>query len=155
MNDIEKNLAQLGIELPEAPKPMGNFLPYLIDGENLFISGQVSVDESGKLIQGRLGDTLSVSEGQLAAKYCAVGLLARAKAALGDLNRIDSVIKLGVFINASADFSEHPQVANGASDLMVAVLGKDKGMHVRFAVGSASLPSNASVEVEAMFKIAP
>lgn len=155
MNDIEKNLAQLGITLPESPKPMGNFLPYLIEGENLYISGQVSIDASGNILQGKLGETVDIADGQLAAKRCAIGVLARAKSALGDLNRIERLVKLGVFVNAAPDFSEHPKVANGASDFMVAVLGKDKGTHVRFAVGSASLPSNASVEIEAVFKIAP
>lgn len=155
MNDIEKRLTTLGIKLPNAPQPMGNFLPYLIEGSNLYLSGQVAIDSAGNILQGKLGETVSLAEGQLAAKYCAIGLLARAKAALGDLNRIERLIKLGVFVNAEPHFSEHPAVANGASDFMVEVLGQEKGTHVRFAIGSASLPSNASVEIEAVFKVFP
>ncbi len=155
MHDIEKKLKELGIELPEAPKPMGNFLSTLIEGSDLYISGQVSVDLAGNLLQGKLGESASLLEGQRAAKCCAIGLLARAKSALGDLNRVERLVKLGVFVNAVPNFSEHPKVANGASDFMVAVLGKDKGTHVRFAVGVASLPSNAMVEIEAVFKVKP
>lgn len=153
MNEIEKNLAKQGIQLPDAPRPMGNFLPYLIEGSHLYLSGQVSIDAAGTLVQGKLGETASIADGQQAAKYCAIGLLARAKSALGDLNRIEKLIKLGVFVNATADFAEHPTVANGASDFMVEILGKAKGSHVRFAIGSASLPSNACVEIEALFRI--
>ncbi len=153
MRDIEKKLIELGIELPVASKPMGNFLPSLIEGSNLYISGQVSIDLSGNVLQGKLGESGSLLDGQRAAKYCAIGLLARAKSTLGDLNRIEKLVKLGVFVNATPDFSEHPKVANGASDFMVEVLGRDKGTHVRFAVGSASLPSNGMVEIEALFKI--
>lgn len=155
MNNIEKRLNMLGVQLPDAPQPMGNFLPYLIEDSNLYLSGQVSIDLAGNILQGKLGETVTLADGQLAAKYCAIGLLARAKAALGDLNRIERLIKLGVFVNAVPDFSKHPAVANGASDFMVEVLGKEKGSHVRFAIGSASLPSNASVEIEAVFKITP
>jgi enamine deaminase RidA (YjgF/YER057c/UK114 family) len=153
MSEIEKNLLNLGIKLPKAPKAMGNFLPYLLDGPLLYISGQVSVDLDGNIFQGKLGDTVDLIKGQEAAKYCAIGLLARAKAALTDLNRIEKLIKLGAFVNSSPDFIEHPKVVNGASDFMVEVLGKEIGSHVRFAVGSSSLPSNASVEIEALFKV--
>ncbi|MGH1486008.1 MAG: RidA family protein [Cellvibrionaceae bacterium] len=153
MNEIEQSLKAFDIELPEAPKPMGNFLPYLIEGSNLYISGQVSIDPNGNIVQGKLGETLDINEGQTAAKYCAIGLLARAKAALGDLNRIEKLLKLGAFVNASSDFTDHPKVVNGASDFMVEILGKEKGAHVRFAVGNSSLPSNAAVEIEALFKI--
>lgn len=153
MNEIEKNLKELGIELPEAPRPLGNFLPYLIEGSNLYISGQVSIDTGGNIVKGKLGESIDLVKGQEAAKYCAIGLLARAKAALGDLNRIERLLKLGAFVNSSPLFFEQPKVVDGASDFMVAILGKDKGMHVRFAVGSPSLPSNAAVEIEALFKI--
>ena len=153
MNKIETNLKSLGVSLPEAPKPMGNFVPYLIEGSNLYISGQVSIDDTGNIIQGKLGDKIDLAEGQEAARFCAIGLLARARAALGDLDRIEKLVKLGAFVNSTPEFSDHPKVVNGASDFMVEVLGQEKGAHVRFAVGSPSLPSNASVEIEAIFKI--
>ncbi len=94
MNAIEKNLAELGVTLPQAPSPMGNFLPYVIDGSNLYISGQVPIDSTGNILQGKLGQGVSVTEGQRAAKYCAIGLLARAKSALEDLSRIEKLLKL-------------------------------------------------------------
>jgi enamine deaminase RidA (YjgF/YER057c/UK114 family) len=153
MSKVEQRLEELGVTLPAAPKAMGNFLPYLLDGPQLYISGQVSIDNDGKIIQGKLGKDVDLNTGQEAAKYCAIGLLARAKAALGDLDQIEKLVKLGAFVNATTDFTSHPQVVNGASDFMVNVLGKEKGSHVRFAVGSASLPSNAAVEIEALFKI--
>ncbi|MGH1440638.1 MAG: RidA family protein [Cellvibrionaceae bacterium] len=153
MNDIEQRLKALGIVLPEAPKPMGNFLSYLLEDTNLYVSGQVSIDNEGKVVRGKLGGTIDLAAGQQAAKYCAIGLLARTKAALGDLNRIEKLVKLGAFVNASPDFRDHPKVVNGASDFMVDVLGEKKGAHVRFAVGSSSLPSGAAVEIEALFKV--
>lgn len=153
MSVVEKKLEQLGVELPEPRKPAGTFLPYLIDGSYLYISGQVSVDAAGSVIQGKIGESLDIDQGQAAAKRCAIGLLTQAKAALGDLDRIEKLVKLGAFVNAAPDFSGHPTVVNGASDFMVEVLGEEKGAHVRFAVGSSSLPSNAAVEIEAVFKI--
>lgn len=153
MSEIEERLQDMGIVLPNAPNPLGNFAPYLIDGPYLYISGQVSVDSGENVVRGKVGEIIDISAANEAAKFCAIGLLARAKAALGDLDRIERLIKLGAFVNASPDFTDHPTVVNGASDLMVAVLGKHKGRHVRFAVGASSLPSNASVEVEALFRI--
>lgn len=154
MNTIEKNLLALGFTLPDCPKPLGNFAAYLVDGDHLYISGQIAVDMQGKVIKGKLGENISVEQGQEAAAYCAVNLLARAKAALnGDLECIQRLIKLGAFVNAAPHFTEHPQVVNGASDLMFTVLGQDKGNHVRFAVGSSSLPAGACVEIEAVFRI--
>lgn len=154
MNVIDQALSELGIKLPSAPKPLGNFAPYLIDGDYLYISGQISVDLGGKILTGKLGDDVSLEQGQESARYCAIGILARAKAALGgDLDRIEKLLKLGAFVNAAPDFASHPEVVNGASDFMVQVMGIEKANHVRFAVGSASLPSNAAVEIEALFRI--
>ncbi|WP_299477359.1 RidA family protein [uncultured Roseibium sp.] len=152
MSEIEASLARLGIELPPAPPALGNFAPYLADGSLLYISGQISADLQGKPITGKVGSEQSLEHGYEAARYCAINLLARAKAALGDLERIERLIKLGAFVNAAPDFAQHPKVVNGASDLMTEVLGREKANHVRFAVGSSSLPSNASVEVEAVFR---
>nr|WP_153771798.1 RidA family protein [Labrenzia sp. CE80] len=153
MAAIEQTLEQLGIELPSAPRPLGNFAPYLVDGDYLYISGQISVDLSGKPITGKIGKENSIEHGYEAARFCAINLLARAKAAIGDLDRIERLIKLGAFVNAEASFSQHPKVVNGASDLMTEVLGGKKANHVRFAVGSNSLPSDASVEIEAVFRV--
>lgn len=154
MTKIEQSLKELGISLPDAPKPLGNFAPYLVDGNYLFISGQISVDLNGKILTGKLGATVTLEQGQEAARYCAIGILARAKAALGgDLDRIEKLLKLGAFVNATPDFSAHPKVVNGASDFMVQVMGPTMANHVRFAVGNASLPSNAAVEIEALFRI--
>lgn len=154
MNDIEQRLTALGITLPDAPNPLGNFLPYLLDGCHLHISGQVALDPNGDVITGKLGEALVVAEGVFAARQCAIGLLARAKAALdGDLDRIEALVKLGGFVNAAPDFAEHPQVMNGASDLMMEVLGPDLGTHARFAIGTPGLPANAAVEIEAVFRV--
>ena len=153
MSTIEAELIRQGIDLPPAPGALGNFAPYLIDGSYLYISGQISVDPSGQPITGRIGSEFSVEHGYRAARSCAVNLLARAKAALGDLDRIERLIKLGAFVNAEPGFGQHPKVVNGASDLFAEVLGPEKAGHVRFAVGSSSLPSNASVEIEAVFRI--
>jgi enamine deaminase RidA (YjgF/YER057c/UK114 family) len=153
MSEIEKKLKRLGYLLPEAPKPMGNFDPFLIDGASLYISGQVSICLDGTVLQGKLGETADVEKGQKAAQYCALNIIARAKAALTDLNRIERLVKLGGFVNSSPDFTSHPKVINGASDLMINILGEEKGKHVRFAVGCASLPSNACIEIEAVFRI--
>lgn len=154
MSEIDKRLESLGITLADAPKPLGNFAPYLVDGEFLYISGQISVDLNGTVHRGKLGETTTLEEGQIAAKWCAVGLLARAKAALGSLDRVERLIKLGAFVNAAPDFTDHPKVVNGASDFMVEALGQEKANHVRFAVGSSSLPASAAVEIEAVFRIA-
>lgn len=153
MSTIEDRLSERGVVLPPAPKALGNFAPYLIDGPYLYISGQISADLDGRPITGQIGDEYSIEHGYEAARFCAINLLARAKAALGDLDRIDRLIKLGAFVNAAQGFFQHPKVVNGASDFMTDVLGADKANHVRFAVGSSSLPSNASVEIEAVFRI--
>lgn len=153
MKSVEQKLTEMGIQLPQAPRPLGNFAPYLLDGDYLYISGQIAVDPDGQVVRGKLGQDIDLERGIEAARYCSIGLLARAKAAVGDLDRIEKLIKLGAFVNAAPDFGDHPKVVNGASDLMVEVFGAQKGTHVRFAVGSASLPSNAAVEIEAVFRI--
>ena len=148
---IAKRLAELGIELPKPPAPVASYVPTVIAGSLLFISGQVSFDQ-GKLITGKLGAGLDIESGQKAARACGFNLLAQAQAALGDLDRIKRCVKLAGFVNAAPDFTDHPKVINGASDLMVEVFG-DAGKHSRAAVGSSSLPLGAAVEVEAVFEI--
>ncbi|MBS0233047.1 MAG: RidA family protein [Proteobacteria bacterium] len=152
MSAIDQRLAELGLKLPEAPQPVANYVPYLLSGDQLFVSGQVAKDGMGTILTGTLGAGVSIEEGQEAARHCALNLLAQAKAALGDLSRIVQVLRLTGFVASAPDFTDHPKVINGASDLLVAVLG-DAGRHTRSAVGVASLPLNACVEIDAIFKI--
>lgn len=146
---IEARLAELGITLPEAPNPVANYVPVAIFGNLLFISGQISKGADGKIATGTLGENVEVEAGQAAARLCALNILAQAKAALGELDRIVQVMRLTGFVSATAAFTDHPKVVNGASDLMVEVLG-DKGRHTRAAVGVSSLPMGSAVEVDAI-----
>lgn len=150
--DIAARLRELGLELPPAPAPVANYVPHLQVGNLIYISGQISKAADGTLIAGRVGDTISVEEGIEAAKVCALNLLAQAQAAAGDLNRIAQVVRLTGFVNAGHNFTDHPKVINGASDLMVAVLG-DSGRHTRAAVGVSGLPAGAAVEVDGIFSV--
>ncbi|WP_045838073.1 RidA family protein [Hyphomicrobium sp. 99] len=152
MTTVEQRLSQLGLKLPEAPQPVANYVPFLISGDQLFISGQVAKDATGRLLTGRLGADVSVEDGQAAAKASALSVLAQAKAALGDLERVVQVLRLTGFVASTPEFTDHPKVLNGASDLLVAVLG-DAGRHTRSAVGVASLPLGVSVEIDAILKI--
>jgi enamine deaminase RidA (YjgF/YER057c/UK114 family) len=151
---IEQKLASLGISLHEAPSPVANYVGFVRTGNLLFVSGQVCFDPQGKLIaKGKLGAGVSIEQGQAAARGCGINLLAQVKAALGDLDKVVRVVRLGGFINSAPDFLDGPKVLNGASDLMVAVFG-DKGRHARTTVGVASLPADAAVEVEGIFEVA-
>lgn len=155
MSRIESRLKELGIELPEAAAPVANYVPSVISGSLLVISGQLCLGPDGKLAdrhKGKLGAEISNETGTEAARFCAINLLAQAKAALGDLDRIVRCVRLGGFINCTADFGPLPLIMNGASDLMVQVLG-DKGRHARSTVGMVQLPLSAAVEVEAMFEV--
>lgn len=151
-NSIESKLASLGLSLPDAPAPVANYVPTCQTGGLLFISGQVSRRGDGSLLTGKLGAGIDVTAGREAAKLCALNLLAQARAALGSLERIERVVKLTGFVNSAPDFLDHPQVVNGASDLLVELLG-DKGRHTRSAVGVAALPANSAVEVEAILAV--
>lgn len=148
----EDRLNELGLSLPPAPQPVANYVPVLIEGNLLFVSGQISKGGDGKVLTGTLGRDVDIAHGQAAAKLCALNILAQAKAALGDLGRIHQIVKLTGYVASTADFTDHPQVINGASDLMVAVLG-DRGRHTRAAVGVAALPVASSVEVDAIIAI--
>ena len=150
---IEQRLADQGIVLPAAAAPAANYLPFMISGNLLFTAGQLPL-AGGKLVAtGLLGRDLDVAAGKDAARMCAINILAQAKAALGDLERIKTLIKINVFVASAAGFTEQHLVANGASDLLAAVLG-DKGRHARAAVGMASLPMNAAVEIDAVIEFA-
>ncbi|MGQ0457434.1 MAG: RidA family protein [Hyphomicrobium sp.] len=151
-NDAEARLAALGLHLPEAPQPVANYAPSLMAGELLFISGQISKGGDGRVVTGALGATATFEEGQAAARLCALNILAQAKAALGSLDRIAQVVRLTGFVASTPAFFDQPKVVNGASDLMVAVLG-DTGRHTRSAVGVASLPMGAAVEIDAILKV--
>ncbi|MEX0970775.1 MAG: RidA family protein [Paracoccaceae bacterium] len=153
MGKIDAKLAELGIDLPEAPAPAANYVPYVISGNLLFVSGQVPRNADG-FITGKLGLDTTVDEGYAAARNCGLALIAQARAACGgDLDKVARVVKLGGFVNSTPDFVDHPTVINGASDLMAEVFG-DAGHHARAAVGTASLPKGVSVEVEAVFELA-
>lgn len=152
--DLIARLDALGYRLPDAPAPAANYVPWVISGTTLYVSGQISRDDSG-LICGRLGADMGVEEGARAAASCALALLAQAGAALGgDFARLKRVVKLTGFVNSTPDFTDQPRVVNGASDLMVAALG-EAGRHARSAVGVAALPLGVAVEVEGIFEIAP
>ena len=153
MADIESRLKDLGLSLPEAAAPVANYVPYAQSGQTVHISGQISLGPDG-LVTGRLGDGVSLEDGQAAARLCALNLIAQIKAACGgDLGKVKRIVKLGGFVNAHPDFYDIPKVINGASDLMVEVFG-DAGRHARSAVGVAVLPLNAAVEVDAVVEIA-
>ncbi|WP_375206261.1 RidA family protein [Hyphococcus sp.] len=152
MSRIDARLAELGIVLPEPVAPVANYVPFVISGNQVFISGQVSIGPDG-LITGKLGAGLNVEQGAEAAHACGVNLIAQLKAACGDLDKVTRVVKLGGFVNCTPDFVDQPKVVNGASDLMVAVFG-DAGRHARAAVGAPSLPLGAAVEVDGIFEIA-
>jgi len=150
---IDARLSELGIVLPDAQAPAANYVPFVKSGDLVFISGQVSRNADG-FITGQLGRDVDVAAGREAARSCGLALIAQLRAACGgDLERLRQVVKLTGFVNATPEFTEHPQVINGVSDLMVEVFG-DRGRHARAAVGSASLPLGVAVEVEGVFRIA-
>ena len=149
--NFEQKLTEMGITLPTPPAPAANYVPFTIAGNILTISGQITMGPDGLEFVGKLGDTMDVEEGAKAARLCAINILAQAKAALGDLDRIRQVVKIQGFVNATPDFTAHPQVINGASDFLGEVLG-DAGKHARAAVGMSSLPLGVAVEVDAVIE---
>lgn len=145
-------LAELGVELPDAPAPAANYVPYVQIGDLVYVSGQISGGADG-LITGKLGDDMAVEAGAAAARSCAINLLAQVKAACGgDIDRLVRVVKLTGFVNSTADFTDQPKVINGASDFMVEALG-DAGRHSRSAVSAAALPLGVAVEIEGIFQV--
>jgi enamine deaminase RidA (YjgF/YER057c/UK114 family) len=150
--EIEARLKALDLVLPEAKAAIGSYVPYLHLNGHLVVSGQLPLKDGKVAVAGKLGADVDVSQGQQAARLCAINILAQAKAALRDLDRIVQLLRLNGFVNAAPGFIDHPKVLNGASDLMVEILG-NKGLHTRIAVGCASLPLNAAVEVDAVFAV--
>jgi len=153
MNQMEAKLAELGLTLPEMPKPAANYLPYLQSDNLILISGQLPIVNGKPQFIGKVGKDLDVLQAQKAAQLCALNALSVLKEAItGNFVRVERCLRLAGFINATPDFIDHPKVMNGASDLIVAVLG-ERGLHARIAVGCASLPFGVAVEVEALFEI--
>ena len=149
---IDNRLAELGIDLPQPAAPVASYVPAVESGGLLHISGQISVTEDGNLLQGRLGDDMNLERGTEAARRCGIMLLAQIKAALGSLDRVERIVKLGVFVNSAPNFTDQPKVANGASELMQEVFG-ESGRHARSAVGVPVLPLGVAVEVDAIVAV--
>jgi enamine deaminase RidA (YjgF/YER057c/UK114 family) len=150
---VEKKLADLGITLHTPAAPIANYVGFVRTGNLLIISGQICLDADGKLLaKGKLGAEVTIEDGQKAARACAINLLAQLKAALGDLDKVQRVVRLGGFISSVPNFVDGPKVMNGASDLMVTAFG-DRGKHARTTIGVSVLPGDAAVEVEGMFEV--
>ena len=153
MHGIESKLQEMGLSLPDAPAAAGTYLPALVAEPFLFVSGQLPLQDGRVAVTGLLGRDVDLDQGASAARLCLLNILAQARSALGgDLGRVKRCVKLGGFVASAPDFTNHPKVINGASDLLVELMG-DAGRHTRFAVGVAALPLNAAVEVEAMFAL--
>ena len=151
--NAEQNIKKLKIKLPEAKAPVGNYVATKISGKTLFISGQISIDENGQLIKGKIGKDLDTNAGYDAAKRCALNIISQVKKACdGDLSKVKSCVKLTGFVNSTDEFIEQPKVINGASDMIALIFG-DAGMHTRAAVSTNSLPLGVSVEVDAIFEL--
>ena len=150
---FEEKIKELKINLPEAKAPVGNYVATKVSGKMLFISGQISIDETGQLIKGKVGKDLDTDAGYNAAKRCALSIIAQVKKACGnDLSKVKSCVKLTGFVNSTDEFIDQPKVLNGASDLIASVFG-EAGMHTRAAVSTNSLPLGVSVEVDAIFEL--
>lgn len=149
---VEDKLSQMNLKLPTVTAPVANYVPYVIAGKLVFISGQLPLEDGKIKFAGKIGDKVSETEGAEAAKLSALNILANLKAAVGSLDKVKRCVKITGFVNSTTDFTAHPKIINGASDLIVAAFG-DKGKHARAAVGVPSLPLGAAVEVEAIFEL--
>lgn len=152
MSTIENRLKDLGVSLPEAAAPAANYVPFAKTGNQLYISGQLPMLDGKIQVTGKLGADVSLEDGKNAARICAINLLAQAKAATGNLDKVTRLVKIVGFVNSTGDFTDQPQIINGASDFMVEAMG-DAGRHARSAVSAASLPFGVPVEIEAIFEI--
>ncbi len=150
---ISENLKKLGIELPEAPDPVGAYVAFKKINNLLYISGQLPIDSGGKLLKGKIGKDLNIEDGQRASKLCVINILSQAKKAMnGDLSKIKNCVKITGFVNSTEDFTDQPKVINPASETLSKVFG-DSGKHTRAAVSTSSLPLGAAVEIDAIFEI--
>ena len=150
---FEENIKQLGIEIPDMPSPLANYVPYKVSDSIVYVSGQGPVKNGELIFKGKVGEDITVQDGIKAAEICCINIIAALKTSIdGDWERLDSFLKLGGFVNCNDDFTDQPKIINGASDLLVKIFG-DKGRHSRFAVGSNALPLNISVEIDAIIKI--
>ena len=153
MHIFEKNIKDLDLDIPDMAMPLANYVPYKIFDKILYVSGQAPVKEGSLIYKGKVGEDITEEDGIKAAELCCVNIIAALKSAInGDWGKLDGFIKLGGFVNCNASFTNHPQIINGASDLLVKIFG-EQGKHARFAVGSNSLPMNISVEIDAIIKI--
>ena len=153
MNTADQNFAELGLNLPPAPKPLGVYKPYLIDGKYLYVSGHGPVLDDGSLIVGRIDDDMTEHEGKVAAQQVGLTILSTIKLNLGSFDKIKRVIKVLGMVNCVPEFEKHPSIINGCSELFAKVWGTDNGVGVRSAVGMGSLPGNIPVEIEALFEL--
>ena len=153
MYSFEENIMQLGINIPDMPSPLANYVPYKISDNVVYVSGQGPVLNGDLMYKGKVNEDISIEDGIKAAELCCINIIAALKKSInGDWNRLDSFLKLGGFVNCKDDFYDQPKIINGASDLLVKIFG-DQGRHARFAVGSNALPMNISVEIDAIIKI--
>lgn len=152
MSQIKQSIEKHGLTLPEAAMPAANYVPCMVTGNQLVVSGQLPMKDGKPHFIGKVGDTVSLEEAQQCAALCGLNILAQAERELGGFDRIEKLVRLGVFVNAIDSFTDHPKVANGVSDLMVNLLG-DAGKHARFAVGVSGLPFGVAVEVDAVFEL--
>jgi enamine deaminase RidA (YjgF/YER057c/UK114 family) len=152
-NTIEQKLTELGLQLPQLPASKGIYKSCLVVGNLLYVSGHVSVNADGTFITGKLGQEVDEEQGKLAARQCGLGMLASVKKHFGNLDKIKRVVKLLGMVNATADYTKHPVVINGCSELFVQLMGEENGIGVRSAVGMGSLPNNVAVEIEAVFEL--
>jgi enamine deaminase RidA (YjgF/YER057c/UK114 family) len=153
MNTPDENFEQTGFNLPPAPSPLGVYKPFLIDGKYLYVSGHGPVNDDRSLIIGRIGDTIDMENGKLAARQVGLTILSTIKTNLGSLNKVKRVIKVLGMVNCTPDFEKHPYIINGCSELFAKVWGTENGIGVRSAVGFGSLPDNIPVEIEALFEL--
>ena len=153
MYSFEENIMQLGINIPDMPSPLANYVPYKVSDNVVYVSGQGPVLNGDLMYKGKVNEDISIEDGIKAAELCCINIIAALKKSInGDWNRLDSFLKLGGFVNCKNDFYDQPKIINGASDLLVKIFG-DQGRHARFAVGSNALPMNISVEIDAIIKI--